>query len=502
MHVSPWRSQLHYAEITRLHATITTMTKTDIADLPPTMDYAERKQRGRTARQRTPRREQNHPGRTDRDPIELIAQNNQDRLQRLIPLRYGRMLASPFAFFRGSAVLQAHDLAGTPNAGFDIQICGDAHLANFGGYGTPERSLLFGLNDFDETAPGPWEWDIKRLAASLTVAARDLGLKPAAADEAVYRMVRRYQQRMADYAQMGALDIWYDRITFDRLLATYTDPDAQKRLRRGMERAADRSHASLLPRLGEKIDGRWHIRDAPPTIFHVHGNTTLFNADDDWLRVKNWQQLRQDALDRYMTTLQADRRRLLRRFSFQDVAFKVVGVGSVGTRCLIMLLTDLQDNPLFLQIKQANPSVIAQFHKSRVPTHQGRRVVEGQRLMQSASDMFLGWTHGPFGRQFYLRQLRDMKLSVNIDLMDDGLLAGYADLCGWVLARAHAKSGDCAPEISGYLGDSERMAEVMIDYANQYADQVERDYERFAHACRSGQLEARSEEDIAADFQV
>ena len=478
------------------------MSPSDIIDQPLVMDFAERKQQGRAARRQTPRREQSQPGNTDRDPIALIARNNQDRLKRLIPLRYGRMLASPFAFFRGSAILQAHDLAGTPDSGFNIQICGDAHLANFGGYGTPERSLLFGLNDFDETAPGPWEWDIKRLAASLVVAARYLRLKPASADEAVYSMVRRYQQRIADYAQMGALDIWYDRITFDRLLTTYTDPEAQKRLSRGMERAAERTHASLLPKLGEKIDGRWQIRDTPPTIFHIHGKTTLFDADDDWLRAKNWQQLRRDALNRYLTTLQADRRQLLRRFSYQDSAFKVVGVGSVGTRCLIMLMADVHDNPLFLQIKQANPSVIAQFYKSRVPTHHGRRVVEGQRLMQSASDMFLGWTHGPLGRQFYIRQLRDMKLSVDIDLMDAELLAGYGDLCGWVLARAHAKSGDRAPEISGYLGSSERMAEVIIDYANQYADQVERDYEQFVHACRSGRLEARSETDIAADFLV
>lgn len=481
---------------------MTIMSPTNLIDQPLAKDFAERKQQGRAARVRTPRREQSQPGNTDRDPIALLARNNQDRLQRLIPLRYGRMLSSPFAFFRGSAILQAHDLAGTPDSGFDVQLCGDAHLANFGGYGTPERSLLFGLNDFDETAPGPWEWDIKRLAASLVLAARYLRLSADSADKAVDSMVRRYQQRMAEYAQMSALDIWYDRITFDRLLDTYTSQEAQKRLSRGIERAAGRSHASLLPKLGEKIDGRWQIRDTPPTIFHVHGKSTLFDANDDWLRAKNWDQLRHDALDRYLTTLQADRRQLLRRFSFQDVAFKVVGVGSVGTRCLIMLMTDVHDNPLFLQIKQANPSVIAQFRKTRVPAHQGRRVVEGQRLMQSASDMFLGWAHGPFGRQFYVRQLRDMKLTVDLDLMDAGLLAGYGDLCGWVLARAHAKSGDRSPEISGYLGSSDRMAGAITEYANQYADQVERDYERFTHACRSGQLEARSETDMAADFMV
>lgn len=423
-------------------------------------------------------------------------------MEKLVALRYGRMAASPFAFFRGSAILQAHDLATTPNSGMTIQICGDAHLANFGAYGTPERSLLFGLNDFDETAPGPWEWDVKRLAASLVVAARHLRHNQESADEVVYQMIKSYQQRIEEYAQMGTLDIWSDRITFDRLLNTATDPDVQKRLRKGIERAADRTHASLLPKLGEKIAGRWIIHDSPPTIFHIRGKTTLFEPEDDWLRTEHWQQLRHKAFEYYRTTLQGDRSQLLSRFNFQDGAFKVVGVGSVGTRCLILLLTDIHDTPLFLQFKEANKSVIARFAKTKVPSHQGRRVVEGQRLMQSASDMFLGWTQGPFGRHFYVRQLRDMKLSANIELMDTYLLGKYADVCGWVLARAHAKSGDCSPEISGYIGNSDRMAESIIRYASQYADQVERDYERFLRACRSGELEARTETDMAADFQM
>lgn len=458
--------------------------------------------RGRARRQRVPRGSHVTVGNVDRDPIALLELSSEGRVPRLIPLRYGRMIESPFAFYRGSAILQAHDLAGTPHSGLTLQICGDCHLANFGGFATPERALLFDLNDFDETSPGPWEWDLKRLAVSFVVAARHLRHKRAVADDLVWRVVRSYQDRMAQYARMGVLDTWYDRITFERMLTEDITPEAERRIRRGMERAADRTHESLLPKLAAQDGSRWKILDAPPALFHVQGRQTLFDADDDWLHVTSGSAVVEQTFQDYLSTLAADRRQLLSHFRRQDMAFKVVGVGSVGTRCLIQLMTDDHGKPLFLQVKEAKPSVVARFFRCPAPEHEGRRVVEGQRLMQAASDLFLGWAKGPFGRHFYFRQLRDMKLSAQVELMDAELLGQYAALCGWVLARGHAKASGLAGEISGYLGRADRMAEVMVGYSQAYADQVERDYDRFVNACRSGRLEARTDADMAADFRV
>jgi len=465
-------------------------------------DLNERRARGKALRQLVPRRSHAAVGNVDRDPIPLLETSSAGRVERLVPLRYGRMIQSPFAFFRGSAILQAHDLAGAPASGMTIQICGDCHLSNFGGFATPERALLFDLNDFDETSPGPWEWDLKRLTASMVVAARHLRHGKPAADNMVVQVVNSYRDHMAMYAEMGVLETWYDRITFDRVLAETLDPTAQKEIRRAMERAAGRTHETLLPKLSERAGHRWRILDAPPAVFHIRSEQTLFTKDDDWLK----KSVDADAIARcfgdYTATLAADRRELLSHFTSQDIAFKVVGVGSVGTRCLIQLLTDSHDKPLFLQFKEATQSVVARFFKSPAVTHEGRRVVEGQRLMQAASDLFLGWTKGPSGRHFYARQLRDMKFSAEIELMDAALLAGYGRVCGRALARAHAKASNLAPEISGYLGTSDAMAEALVGYANAYADQVDRDYEAFAAACRSGRLAARTDADMAADFQV
>ncbi|MBB2919113.1 DUF2252 domain-containing protein [Cupriavidus alkaliphilus] len=466
------------------------------------MPVETRRERGKALRQQVPRGAHEAIGQVDRDPVALLQLSSEGRVPRLVPLRYGRMVQSPFAFFRGSAILQAHDLAGTPDSGLPMQICGDCHLANFGGFATPERALLFDLNDFDETSPGPWEWDLKRLCASFVVAVRHLRHGPGVAADAVRAAVGSYRRRMADYAGMGMLDTWYDRITFDRLIEEETSPEIQKRIRRGMERAADRTHESLLPKLAERIGERWKILDAPPAVFHVHGRQTLFEAGDDWMTLANPEQAIAQAFKEYLSTLAPDRRRLLEHFTRHDQAFKVVGVGSVGTRCLIQLLVDQHDKPLFLQVKEATRSVVARYYKSAPCAHEGRRVVEGQRLMQAASDLFLGWTKGPRGRHFYMRQLRDMKLSAQIELMDADLLGRYAALCGWVLARAHAKASGLAAEVSGYLGRSDRMADVMVGYANGYADQVERDYDQFVAACRSGRLEARTDADMAADFRV
>ncbi|ARN22029.1 DUF2252 domain-containing protein [Piscinibacter gummiphilus] len=456
------------------------------------------------ARREVPRGAHAAVGNVDRDPVDLVELSSRGRIRRLVPLRYGRMLASPFAFFRGSAILQAHDLAGTPHTGILIPICGDAHLANFGGFATPERTLLLDINDFDETSTGPWEWDLKRLVTSFVLAARQTRRKRGVADDLVHALVRTYQSRMRAYAESGILDTWYDLVTFERLLAEEPSPEIQKRIRRGMERAADRTHEALLPKLTRREGDRLTILDAPPAVFHALGSSTLFDADDEVMRIQDREAVIQSSFREYLGTLPPDRRRLLLHFVHQDTAFKVVGVGSVGTRCLIQLLMDGQGKPLFLQIKEASVSVVARYFKAPGPksSHEGRRVVEGQRLMQAASDLFLGWTTGPFGQHFHVRQLRDMKYSVQVELMDAELMERYARTCGWVLARAHAKGSGRAAEIAGYLGRSDRMADALVAYANAYADQAERDHDCFASACRSGRLEARTDEDMAADFRV
>ncbi|RZT42758.1 DUF2252 domain-containing protein [Cupriavidus agavae] len=463
-----------------------------------------RRERGKALRQMVPRSTHGAIGHVDRDPIALLEQSSAGRVPRLVPLRYGRMVASPFAFYRGSAIIQAHDLAGTRRSGLIHQICGDCHLSNFGGFATPERSLLFDVNDFDETSPGPWEWDLKRLCASFVVAGRHLRHDAVENERMVREVVTSYRDRMAEYAEMSILETWYDRITFDRLLETAEDADLQKRVRRAMERAAQRTHETLLPKLGvcEGRDGRWRLLDAPPAIFHVRGEQTLFEPDDDWLAYDDPAAIVNRCFGDYTATLAQDRQQLLSHFRLHDTAFKVVGVGSVGTRCLILLMIDSHGKPLFLQAKEATKSVVARYFKSPAVAHEGRRVVEGQRLMQAASDVFLGWSKGPSGRHFYIRQLRDMKFSADLELMDVNVLAAYARTCGWVLARAHAKAGGMAAEASGYLGTSDRMADALVAYSIAYADQVERDYEVFVAACRSGRLEARTDADMAADFRV
>jgi uncharacterized protein (DUF2252 family) len=470
------------------------------------MSKDERRAWGRSLREGVSRGAHDVIGNVDRDPVELLKRSSEGRVPALVPLRYGRMLVSPFTFYRGSAILQAHDLAATPDSGIHIQICGDCHLSNFGGFATPERALIFDLNDFDETATGPWEWDLKRLVASFTIAGRHLGHSEAAADEFAFRVTKSYQTRMQQYSEMGVLDLWYERITFDRMYDAVQTEDARRRIKRGVERASRRTHETMLPKLADREGNVWRIRDAPPAVFHVRGKNTLFAPDDDWMTLKGEQQeILGPVLREYCETLSPERAALLAQFSIQDLAFKVVGVGSVGTRCLVLLLTDAQDNPLFLQVKQASSSVVSMFFKgakksSKEPEHDGRRVVHGQRLMQAASDPFLGWARGPLGRTMYMRQLRDMKISAELELLGDDALRDYAALCGWALARAHAKAGGYAVEIAGYLGSGDRMAEALVGYGRAYADQVEKDYEVFREACRDGRLEARTDADMSADF--
>ncbi|MGC2039497.1 DUF2252 domain-containing protein [Paraburkholderia caledonica] len=464
---------------------------------------AEREARGRAAREKSKRSSHKTVGALDRDPIDLIKQSSEGRVQNLVPLRYGRMAVSPFTFFRGTANLQAHDLSQVHDSGLTMPICGDGHLMNFGGFATPERQLVFDLNDFDEVSVGPFEWDLKRLTASLVLAARHMRLSRGTAENLVMTAISEYRNRMAQYAQCGALELWYERITFDRMAETALSPERRRAVRRGMEKAASRTHESLFEKMAEHDGERWVIRDAPPALFHVLGSNTLFTSEEtDELKGSHGHKILDGMWSEYMKTMSHDRRELLGQFSVQDIVFKVVGVGSVGTRCMAVLLVDPTGKPLFVQIKEARPSVIARYYKSPPVKHQGERVVQGQRMLQAASDIFLGWATSSLGRHYYFRQLRDMKLSASIELFDSDLLDGYARLCGWAMARAHAKAGGQAVEVSAYIGRGDQFAEALAAYAASYADQVERDYDVFVKACRSGVIEARSDEDVAADFRM
>ena len=460
----------------------------------------DRLKQGKDARKKCPRNAQAEPGKIKRDPLPLIKASSVGRISSLVELRYGRMLVSPFTFYRGYALLQAHDLAGTSNMGLVSPICGDCHLMNFGGFATPERNLLFSVNDFDEVHPGPWEWDLKRLVASFVVAARDLRHGESVEESVCREVVASYQGTMLECAEQSALENWYESISYDDL-RKQANKATLEHVERAIEKAERRTHAELLPKISERdAQGRLVIRDDLPEIFHLHKNTTLLDADDDWLRLSDWRPLYDTFMRDYPGTLQADRRALLSRFHVHDMAFKVVGVGSVGTRCLVALLTDEQEFPLFLQFKEARRSVLADYVKVRSKVrHDGQRVVEGQRLMQSASDLFLGWTTGPNGRHFYVRQLRDMKISAELETFDAPTFAAYARVCGRALARAHAKASGLAAQISGYIGKSDALADALLKYAKSYAKQNEKDFERFQQACRKGRLQARSEADFAAD---
>jgi uncharacterized protein (DUF2252 family) len=460
----------------------------------------ERLKQGKDARKLCSRSAQASVGKINRDPLPLIKASSEGRINSLVELRYGRMLVSPFTFYRGNALLHAHDLAGTQNMGLVAPICGDSHLMNFGGFATPERNLLFSVNDFDEAHPGPWEWDLKRLVASFVVAARDLRHGDTVEETVCRRVVGAYQQTMNECAEQSVLETWYESITYDDLLEQ-ARKSTLEHVQRSIEKAERRTHAELLPKISERdAKGRLTIRDDLPEMFHLHKNITLLDADDDWLRLSDWRPLYDTLMRDYRATLQADRQDLLSRFHVHDMAFKVVGVGSVGTRCLVALLTDEKESPLFLQFKEARRSVLADYvkTKSRV-RHNGQRVVDGQRLMQSASDLFLGWTTGPNGRHFYVRQLRDMKISAELENFDAETFAAYGLVCGRALARAHARSSGCAAQISGYIGKGDALADALFKYAQSYTKQNERDFERFQMACRKGRLRARSEADFAAD---
>ncbi len=415
------------------------------------------------------------------DPIDLLQAADGDRLPDLVPIRYGRMLQSPFAFYRGAAGVMAADLATTPASGIQVQACGDCHLMNFGGFATPERNILFDISDFDETLPAPWEWDVKRLAASFVLAARSLGLSDGKARAAVVACARSYRKRLAEYGQMHPLDAWYARVTAEGFIGLCSQPD-QARVRARVAKAAKQGGSEVdFPRLAGMVSGRLSIRDTPPLIFPpVESGSSVFQTVLD------------QVFSAYRDTLVEDRRVLLDRYRVVDAAIKVVGIGSVGRRCWIALMMSESNDPLFLQFKEAVASVLEPYADKSAYAHHGQRVVMGQRLMQPASDVFLGWVTGPNGKQFYVRQLRDAKIKPLVETFDDEMLLIFAKACGWVLARAHAKSGD-ATAISGYLGTSGQFDEAIGDFSLAYADQAEHDHAALKAAVRKGKVIAYQE---------
>jgi uncharacterized protein (DUF2252 family) len=488
------------------------------------LTVAERVARGRTARRDVPRSAHGRwsPSPDRPDPVALLEEQTRTRVQELVPIRNGRMLVSPFTFFRGAALVMAADLAGTPTSGVTVQLCGDAHLSNFGAFASPERKLLFDLNDFDETLPGPFEYDVKRMAASFTIAARNNGFSKGDTRTATMAAVTAYREAMSSFAQMGTMDVWYAHLDEDEVMSSLRatvaaehdekkgakakgdkgkaskgekgkaakgDRELDKAARtaeKTMRKAHTRDSLQALSKLAEQVDGKFRIVNQPPIVVPLREVTATYGISAD-----ETDQIIQDQFRAYRATLQADRRQLLERFEIVDAARKVVGVGSVGTRAFIVLLQgrDTHD-PLFLQIKEATASVLERYLPKSRYEEPGERVVQGQRMMQAASDIFLGWTAGAqAGRHLYWRQLRDMKGSAVVEAMIPAGLTFYAGICGWTLARAHARSGDPVA-LAQYLGDGDAFDRSITDFSARYADQNEHDFQAFVDAVRSGRLQA------------
>lgn len=444
---------------------------------------AERYDGGKALRDKCPRSSHGRwrAAKDRRDPLEILRESNAGREPSLIPIRMGRMSQSPFAFYRGSAALMAADLATTRTSGLKVQACGDAHLMNFGGFATPERNIVFDINDFDETLPAPWEWDVKRLAASIVIAGRELGLTATDSAKAANRTVRAYRKRMTNYAAMQPLEVWYDIIDVERVLKVVEEESGMRRevVEARIEQARQKSSSDLLfPKLAERRGELPLIKDEPPLIVHPKGES--LGAKSGYTK----------QIAQYRDTLPEHVRVLFDRYHLRDFAYKVVGVGSVGTVCGICLFMAAEDAPLFLQVKQARPSVLERYAgKSRYGNH-GERIVSGQRIMQFASDIFLGWIRGENGQDFYMRQLRDTKISPFIEGWDYKVLHAFGGLCAWALARAHARSGDPAA-IAGYMGSSEAFDDAIGEFAVDYANQNERDYDALVKAIRKGKIDAQ-----------
>jgi uncharacterized protein (DUF2252 family) len=418
------------------------------------------------------------------DPIVLLEESNKGRIPQLIPVRYGRMLVSPFTWYRGAALNMAADLAATPTSGLRVQCCGDAHLCNFGAYATPERRVIFDVNDLDETLPAPWEWDVKRLTASFVLACRDNGFSEAVARDAVLSCVRSYREHMTEYSKMRTLDVWYDSIDLEKLIATVGDEEASKRAHKRLNNARQRSVLEHdFPGLVHTTGLTPTIKENPPTIYHLREQ----GHEEMMENVKR-------AFARYRETLPDHRRVLLDRYKLMDFAVKVVGVGSVGTMCAIMLMMASDKDPLFLQVKEARQSVLEPYAGKSAHANHGQRIVHGCHLMQSASDLFLGWTQGDLGRHFYIRQLKDMKISAMVELFTQSIMLQYATACGWALAHGHARSGEPA-KISGYLGKGDTFDEAVADFSIAYADETEKDHEVLMKAVKAGKLQVFIEPD-------
>jgi uncharacterized protein (DUF2252 family) len=459
------------------------------------LSRADRVARGKDARAVTPLESNAEfsPG-PGRDPVGLLLGQAQSRVPELVPVRHGRMLVSPFTFYRGAALPMAADLATTPASGLRVQLCGDAHLSNFGAYASPERRLVFDVNDFDETLPGPFEWDVKRLAASLAVAGRASGFPAKARRKIALAAAERYRTAMRAFAEQTFLDVWYAHLDIEPAVAEFRSQVKEKRFKE-FEKMLAKAHTSdsmkALDKLTTVVDGHRRIISDPPMIVPVEEIFASVHADAIYELIRT-------VLGKYRRTLQSDRRHLLEQFNLVQVARKVVGVGSVGTRAWIVLM-DAGDGvePLFLQAKEAQPSVLAEYCGRSRYNNQGERVVAGQHLQQAQSDIFLGWTHlvnpeDGVGRDFYVRQLRDWKFSAPIELLLPQGMMLYAGLCGWTLARAHARSGDRIA-LAAYLGGSDKFDQAIADFAETYADQNERDYAALQAAVKDGRAEATTE---------
>jgi uncharacterized protein (DUF2252 family) len=446
------------------------------------LSLADRQQSGKALRQSVPRSSHGDwAGRGDgRDVIGMLEESNEGRLSHLAPIRFGRMLRNPFAFLRGSPGVMACDLAGTPASGLTVQACGDCHLVNFGLFATPERRLVFDINDFDETLRGPWEWDLKRLAASLVVAARVNGFPEDRCAALAVRSVASYRGHMHEFAEMSPLESWYFHIDADDLVTRATDEESRQLREQMAAKARQRVGERLLPKITEQVGHQRQFVEAPPLTTRVHDQRAL--------------RIVRRGMEQYLETLEESRRFVLDRYRLEDFAVRVVGIGSVGTRCFVALLVCDDRNPLLLQIKEARRSVLAPYAAPSPHANQGQRVVVGQRMIQAASDIFLGWLRARDGHDYYVRQLRDMKYSAPIDELDPCSLDRYADLCGWALARAHARSGNSAA-IDGYLGRGDRFDLAIGKFAVAYADQTERDHAALEKAWRAGRIVAEAEAD-------
>jgi uncharacterized protein (DUF2252 family) len=446
----------------------------------------ERFQLGKELRKKFPRIAQGEckPAPDRADPVSILEEQAKTRLQDLVPIRYARMLTSPFAFLRGAAAIMAADLsANGETSGITVQACGDMHVANFGVFASAERNLIFGINDFDETLPGPWEWDLKRLVASIVASGRFLGADKNLCEESVMAAVSSYRKRMKEYAYKGNLELWYSTINAKDVLKAL-NPSARKAADRIMTKARQRTHMQVLGKMTDLVDDKYRLKvNAPFIVRETH--TQAGRPIEEALGM---------LLESYFKSLAHDRKNLLKHYRIVDVARKIVGVGSVGTRCWIIFLTgNNSDDPLFLQVKEAQPSVMEKFLGGSPFNDQGRRVVEGQRLIQGAPDIFLGWGELD-GLHFYVRQLRDMKGGVEFDPKTVKIenLPQYSSLCAWALALAHAKSGDAAM-IAGYAGNSEELDEAMVKFAFAYADQTEKDFNTLAAAAKNGKIKVADE---------